>query len=73
MSGIVTALKTNASKVMRTTATFMNHWLVWSFRYAGSFMMARKGTTITGTWGLGRLGCPMRANLIADIRQAASH
>jgi hypothetical protein len=32
-----------------------------------------KGTTITGTWGLGRLGCPVRANLIADIRQAASH
>jgi hypothetical protein len=31
-----------------------------------------KGSTITGTWGLGRLGCPVRANLIADIRQAAS-
>jgi hypothetical protein len=32
-----------------------------------------KGSTITGTWGLGRLGCPVRTNLIADIRRAASH
>jgi hypothetical protein len=31
-----------------------------------------KGSTITGTWGLGRLGCPARASLIADIRDAAS-
>jgi hypothetical protein len=29
-----------------------------------------KGTTITGTWGLGRLGCPARARLISDIREA---
>jgi hypothetical protein len=26
------------------------------------------GTTITGTWGLGRLGCPARLDLITDIR-----
>lgn len=32
-----------------------------------------KGSTITGTWGLGRLGCPVRVNLIADISQAAGH
>ena len=31
-----------------------------------------KGTTITGTWGLGRRGSPVRSKLIADIRQAAS-
>jgi hypothetical protein len=29
-----------------------------------------KGTTITGTWGLGRLGCPVRLELIADIEAA---
>jgi len=29
-----------------------------------------KGTTITGTWGLGRLGCPHRQRLIADIEAA---
>lgn len=29
-----------------------------------------KGTTMTGTWGLGRLGCPRRMELIADIRAA---
>ena len=29
-----------------------------------------KGTTITGTWGLGRLGCPARVRLVEDIRQA---
>jgi hypothetical protein len=28
------------------------------------------GTTITGTWGLGQLGCPARRELIADIRAA---
>jgi hypothetical protein len=29
-----------------------------------------KGTRINGTWGLGRLGCPARMELIADIKSA---
>ena len=29
-----------------------------------------KGTTLIGTWGLGRLGCPHRQELIADIETA---
>lgn len=31
-----------------------------------------KGTTITGTWGLGRPGSPVRSALLADIRHATS-